>query len=123
MKRRQKARPLTKIGTQFIIVFSQGTEEKAASPEAKGLYNSVTRDMKGKRMMVLELKARTGNDFSSRSPARISILYLVATACCILASEPLQNEAFHCAPQKRTELKVNSDYPRRKKITFQNIEY
>ena len=80
--------------------------------------------MKGKRMMVLELKARTGNDFSPRSPGRISILYLVATACCILASEPLQNEAFHSAPQKRTKLKVNSDSPRRKKLDFRilNIE-
>lgn len=98
--------------------------KKTAFSEAKGLYNSVTRDMKGKRMMVLELKARTGNDFSPRSPGRISILYLVATACCILASEPLQNEAFHSAPQKRTKLKVNSDSPRRKKLVFRilNIE-
>lgn len=33
---------------------------KAAFTEAKGLYNSVTRDMRGRRMMVWELKAETG---------------------------------------------------------------
>lgn len=49
---------------------------KTAIVEGKGLYNSATRDMKGERMMVLELKAGAGSDCSPRPPGPISFLHL-----------------------------------------------
>lgn len=67
--------------------------------------------------MILQLKAETGHDFSPRSPGSILFLHLVLSACCLLASEPIQEEAFHpiIFPQKIIRLKANFDFPRRKK--------
>lgn len=90
MNRREKAGPgppYKERDSSFVIVFSKrmGKEKKnPASTEAKGLYNSVTRDMKGKRMMVLEPKAGTGSESSPRSPGSLLFPHLVPSACCLL---------------------------------------
>lgn len=82
--------------------------------------------MKGKKNDGFGAKSRPGNDFSPRSPGSILFLHLVPSACCILAPEPVQKEAFHLIvfSQKRTKLKVNCDSPGRKKLHFRilNIE-
>lgn len=60
-------------------------KKQTAFTEAKGLYNPVTGDMKGKRMMVWERKAGTGSDFFPRPPGSISFLHLFPLACSRLA--------------------------------------
>lgn len=51
-------------------------KKKTPFTEVKGLYNSGTRDMKGERRMVVELKVGTRNDFSPRSPGSMLFVHL-----------------------------------------------